>query len=200
MSRRSGNSQTEAAQGTHSPSAASGHTRKTGPVPYLRFVEVSQTVTPLPTAPKSSVASIPNVQRIRFVVGHNPRWRDSANPAGSSLPGPDRVGIVHANRSIIFDDAASSFGDLPFQGGACQAFSGRTFPDVAPKVLSALGPFTRLNPGGHAFEFIPCLRRMAIPVLPEQIGSILENATVRMIGHSHHLGMKCVAGDQFGIL
>src|SRR5215475_8588950 len=101
------------------------------------------------------------------MVGHNSRGRYPANPAGGSLPSPDRGGIVYANRSIIFDDAASSFGDLPFQGTTRQALRGRTFPDVAPKILSALGPFTRLDPGGHALQFIPCLRRMAIPVLPE---------------------------------
>src|SRR5262249_19323377 len=167
MSRRSGNSQTVASQCTHSPSAASRNTRITGPVPYRRFVGVSQTVTPLPPAHESSVAGVPNVQRIRFPIGHNSGRGYPANPAGGLLPSPDRGGIVYANRFIIFDDAASSFGDLPFQGIAGQALRSRTIPDVAPKILSALGPFTPLNPGGHAFQFIPCLRGMAIPVLPE---------------------------------
>jgi hypothetical protein len=144
MSRRSGNGQTEASQGT-SPSVASRHTCITGPVPYRRFVEVSQTVTPLPTAPKSSVAGIPKVQRIRFPVGHNGRRRYPADPASGSLPSPDRAGIVYANRFIVFNDAPSSFGDLPFQGIARQALRDRTLPDVPLKILSALGPFIRLR-------------------------------------------------------
>src|SRR5215468_1743558 len=101
------------------------------------------------------------------MVGHNSRRRYPANPAGGTLPSPTRGGIVYANRFIIFDNAASSFGDLPFQGIARQALCGRTVPDVAPKILPALGPFTRLNPGGHAFQFIPCLRRMTIPIVPQ---------------------------------
>src|SRR5215510_14822931 len=101
------------------------------------------------------------------MVGHNTRRRYPANPAGGALPSPDCCGIVYANRCIIFDDTAPSFGDLPFQGTTGQALRGRTFPDVAPKILSALGPFTFLNMRGHAFQFIPCLRRMAIPVLSE---------------------------------
>src|SRR5215469_17647029 len=155
MSRRSGNSQTEAPQGTDSFCAAARHTRKPGPVSYRRFVGVSQTVTPLPTAPKSSVACVPSAQRIRFPVGHHSRRRYPADPVPGPLPCPNDRRIVYANRFIIFDDAASSFGDLPFQGIARQALRGRTLPDVAPEILSALGSFTRLNPCGHAFQFIP---------------------------------------------
>src|SRR5215470_5107455 len=145
MSRRSGNSQTETSQSAYSPSAASRHTCEAGALSYWRFVRVSQAVAPLPTATKSGITCVPNAQRIRFPVGHNSRRRYPADPVPGPLPCPNRRRIVYANRFIIFDDAASSFGDLPFQGIARQSLRGCTLPDVAPKVLSALGPFTRLN-------------------------------------------------------
>src|SRR5262250_316562 len=139
MSRRSWNSQTITSQGTYSSSAASRNTCIAGPVPYWRFVGVSQTVTPLPTAHEGSVARVPHVQRIRFPISHNTRRRYAANPAGGSLPGLNRRGIIYANRCIVFDDAASSFGDLPLQGIARQALRGRTLPHVTPKILFPLG-------------------------------------------------------------
>src|SRR5277367_1206831 len=100
---------------------------------------MSHTVIPIPTAHKSSVACVPNIQRISLPISHNPGGRYPVNPVGGSLPRPDHSGVVYANRLIIFDDAASSFGHLPFQGIAHQALCGRTLPDVAPKILFALG-------------------------------------------------------------
>ena len=126
-----------------------------------------------PDAIKGGPARVKDLHRVELAVRHHAGRRYPANPMLGSLPCPNRRRIIHANRPIFLDDSPSSRGDLPFQSIAGQSFAVCSLPHVAPEIFSSFGALTRLDPVGHALEFVPRPWRMIIPIFAQKIRSIL---------------------------
>src|SRR3954469_12927296 len=135
MSRESGNCEAGSSQSTH---AACLTPRQQG---YIEVISDWRTcrlavdvVGCRPIPHECCVASDPNVQRVPLLIFDYTGWRDRTNPARRSLPCPDRVRVIHADRLVLLDDLTAAVGGLPFQRVAGQRFDSGPLPHKAPKV------------------------------------------------------------------
>src|SRR5258708_18334804 len=91
------------------------------------------------------------------------------------------MGIMHAERLVLRDDPPAAFGCLPFQRVAGQHLVSRPLPDKAPELLLSFGSFASLNSSRHNLQLVPCPGRLAVSVLPQKVGAIIQKSDVGTI-------------------
>src|SRR5258707_13414006 len=106
---------------------------------------------PTPFPPERRVAGYKCVSTIFLLELRNARRRDRIHPASGPLHCPDRIRIVHRDRSVLFNDPAASFRHLPFHRVAGQPFVRGSLPHITPTMWISTRPFASLDLGRHLF-------------------------------------------------
>lgn len=91
-----------------------------------------------PTAHESGASFFPDVERVPFLVSHDSRRRDGADPARRSFPSLDRFSIVYGDPAIL-DNPAAALRLLPFECVAGQSLRRCALPNKTPEILVAFG-------------------------------------------------------------
>src|ERR1700758_1225085 len=98
------NSETESAQSSGLPALAAGNIGNAKFVWICRLAAKTEEVRQSPTPEECRASRKKSVDRIPFLVRRHTRRRDPTDPVHSAFPGANSVGIVHADRSISFND------------------------------------------------------------------------------------------------
>src|SRR5215472_3286412 len=138
-------------------------------------------VFPLPSTSERYISRVPGVHRVQFTVGDDSGRRYGADPTRRPLPGPDGRGVVDADGLVILNNSSTTFTGLPFERIARQTFIRGSLPGVSPKIPFSFASFASLDAGRHGFQFVPGPWRHREAVQVQQVGSVLQDADVRVV-------------------
>src|SRR6201989_2298431 len=133
------------------------------------------------------------IDGVQFLICSYVRRRYPTDPVRRTFPGAYRILIVNTDGSVSFDNPSAAFRRLPFQSHTSQAFICCPWPDKSPKLLIASCALAFLNAQSHLLQFGPGLRWDVIPVLRQQVSTVIKHTDMGMIRNCNNSALYRIA-------